>query len=88
MSSITLPELTIRKHKHSFLANPTAALPNSMRDYLAAVQTRIEEELAFSDGSTIYKRMVALEGSQDIQGECMHRKRAPPQLDRVGLNEG
>ncbi len=43
-------------------------MPSSLREYLAAVQTRIEEELAFSDGSTIYKRMVALEGNQDIQG--------------------
>lgn len=47
---------------------PPAAMPECLVSYLAAMQTRIEEELAWQDGSSIFARMLALGRCTDDEG--------------------
>lgn len=59
-------------------------MPEALRDYLGAVQTRIEEELAFANGSSIYTCMLAMgacadggEGGSRAGARCRGRCRGP-----------
>lgn len=40
-----------------------AGIPEDVAEYLAAIQVRVEEELAFIDSSSIYGRIVAVGAS-------------------------
>lgn len=51
-----------------------AAMPQCLLDYLAAMKVRIEEELAFLDGSSIYARIVHLGCCSDGPGDSFRNE--------------